>query len=948
MKKDKDNKGKVSLLLSIIMLCISLLVLCFGVYSVTNVQFNLNGNLTYTVDQVFATIETKVYASNVVANTKPTLSGYANQMKAENVPTTLGTNNDAVTNLTEYDNLINTLEDSSSIFSTSKKFSVDFNNYNTYFVRIRVTNLADDEIWVAIVNQTMENSQNIITSKTSNVKSITRNEVGIIVVAYSIKDLTLDIPKTTFSNNISLSSVGADFPVAKEYRDFTFDSASDGSGDMAITTFKGIGDTAIIPGSISFEEKAPTTVVISTQAEYDTYFEEVGGAAGLVSNTNKGSWIRYSGLGFKAKLNGETEFLYYENFSTFDEKVNSSSFPIECDFREFSIKYDQYNDESKQEKANYRINYYLFLADGFDYKFASGKTGHFSNSSTDEESNAFSSGMEIKTNFPVTFFEPNERVAVDGDDYVVSEIGGFSDPGLSFGSKTNLKYIYLPKSIKKIGKDAFSYDSFEAVYIEDTDAWSQIQFSDSSSNPMAFANYIYVKNESGQYEPLKNLTFSSNITQISSNAFITTRGYTCESITIPSTITKLNDSAITFDAYTLDIRAKVQLSTTGEDFNKLVNLRNLSGDNLKKLGINELSYREIVTTEQEFANPVTKEGDYYTYSFGGEKYLLGVDVSGEKTEINDIPQDITILGNSAFFCRDTINSVVVPKNIKQIGINAFGFCVNLHNVSFEANSQLTEICVSAFGYCAGLNEIEIPEGVTSIGENAFMGDVHLFRITLPSTLTTISTSNTFLWCYELVLIKNLSNINLSDVQLDNSIKLDGNPDSEIITNAQDVFVNTLSKTADGKYWTYNCQNGNKKYVMGAVDSAPNAVTDLPNDANSIYQYAFVQQTMTILVGRINPLKNIIIPSNIKDVGKDAFSSNMYVSTVTIESQSVYDSITDESSSVGGALGNKPIIYVPKTIVDSKPNTYMETASNFTKVDGVGKYVNYYRFTSNSQ
>ncbi len=947
MKKDKDNKGKVSLLLSIIMLCVSLLVLCFGVYSVTNVQFNLNGNFTYTVDQVFATIETKVYASNVVANTKTILSGYANQMKAENVPTTLGTNNDAVTNLTEYDNLVNTLEDSSSIVSTSKKISVDFNNYNTYFVRIKVTNLADDEIWVAIVNQTMENSQNIITSKTSNVKSITRNEVGIIVVAYSIEDLTLDIPKTTFSNNISLSSVGADFPVAKEYRDFTFASASDGSGDMAITTFKGTGDTAIIPGSISFEEKAPTTVVISTQAEYDTYFEEVR-VSDLVSNTNKGVWIRHSGL-FKAKLNGETEFSNYENFSTFDEKVNSSSFPIECDFRKFSIEYDQYNDASKQEKVNYRLLYYLYFADGFDYKFASGITGHYSMSSMEQESDAFADGMGIETNFPVEFSEPNERVAVDGDDYVVSEIGGVSESEyeLSFASKTNLKNIYLPKSIKKIGKDAFLYDSFEAVYIEDTDAWSQIQFYDGASNPMAIANYIYVKNESGQYEPLKNLTFSSNITQISSYAFITTRGYTCESITIPSTITTLNDSAITIDAYTVDIRANVQLGTSS-DFNKLVNLRNLSGVDLKTLGINELSYREIVTTEQEFTHPVTKEGDYYTYSFGGEKYLLGVDVSSKKTEINDIPQDITILGNSAFWNRDTINSVVVPKNIKQIGINAFGFCVNLHNVSFEANSQLTEICSGAFGYCAGLNEIEIPEGVTSIGENAFMGDVHLFRITLPSTLTTISTSNTFLWCYELVLIRNLSNINLSDVQLGNSIKLGKNPDSEIITNAQDAFVNTLSKTADGKYWTYNCQNGNKKYVMGAVGSAPNAVTDLPNDANSIYQYAFVQQSMTMLIGRINLLKNIVIPSNIKDVGQDAFDSNVYISTVTIESQSVYDSITDESSSVGGALANKPTVYVPKTIVDLKPDSYMVNTPNFTKGDGAGKYVNYYRFTGNSQ
>lgn len=936
MNKKDGKKGGISLTLSLIMFCVSLLVLSFGVMAVRNIQYNLNGNFSYTVNQVFATIETKVYASQVTVDGKSTLSKYAGELKADTVPTTIGTNNDALTNLTEYDSLSNTLEDSSNSFTTTKKISVDFNKYNTYFARIKVTNLADNSIWVAIINQTIADPTNIISVKTSNVQSIEKNKSGIIVVAYSIEDLTLNIPKTTFSNNVSVSSISADFPVAKEYSDFVFGSASDGVDNMTVKSFTGSGDTAIIPETISFEEKTPGTVVINTQEEYDTYFKAVAGDAELVSNINKGVWIRYSNTSLKAKLNGETEFTSYENFSEFNKRVNSNAFPLECDFREFSMT----DEQSRQKLTRYRLYYYLYSANGIDYKLSTGVMGHFSV----ENEDTFSSIMEDSNNFPIMFYEPNEQVAVEGNDYVVSEIGVTGDSGMSFMNRKNLKYIYLPKTIKKISQDTFAYDDFEAVYIDDIDAWSQIIFESSYSNPMMIANYIYVKNSSGQYELLKHLTFSSNITEISSHAFISTKGYVCESITIPNTITKLNDSSITFGAYTLDIRSNVQYGS-GIDIYNTVNLRNLSGVDLKTLGINELSYREIVTTEQEFTNPVTKEGDYYTYSYGGEKYLLGVDIASKKTELNDIPQDVTIIGSSAFACRDTIKSIVVPKNIKKIDIEAFMFCVKLHNVSFEANSNLTEICKAAFEYCSSLNEIEIPEGVTTIGEYAFLGDIHLFKITLPSTLTTIGTSNTFLWCYGLVMIRNLSSIDLSEIGVNDggSLKLGGNPDSEIVTHAEGEFVNTLSKTEDGKYWTYNCPNSNKKYIMGSVIYDPKEVTSLPSDVNAIYQYAFYQQEILSWISRLNQLNTVKIPSNIKEVCSDSFSNNMYLSTLIIESQSVYDSVTDESS-MGGGLKYISNIYVSKTIVEAKTNTYMENSSNYTKADGTGKYADYYCFT----
>ncbi len=55
---------KSKIFLSLASLCLSLMVLCFGVYSAVSVDYTISGSISYEVDSAFVNITTKVYAYN--------------------------------------------------------------------------------------------------------------------------------------------------------------------------------------------------------------------------------------------------------------------------------------------------------------------------------------------------------------------------------------------------------------------------------------------------------------------------------------------------------------------------------------------------------------------------------------------------------------------------------------------------------------------------------------------------------------------------------------------------------------------------------------------------------------------------------------------------------------------------------------------------------------------
>lgn len=98
----------------------------------------------------------------------------------------------------------------------------------------------------------------------------------------------------------------------------------------------------------------------------------------------------------------------------------------------------------------------------------------------------------------------------------------------------------------------------------------------------------------------------------------------------------------------------------------------------------------------------------------------------------EIPEYITEIGSYAFAGCTSITSFSLPKTITNIYASAFQSCENLETINWPAS--ITKIPNSCFNGCSKL-QIEIPEGVTDIGQSAFHSCNDI--ISLPSTLMSI-------------------------------------------------------------------------------------------------------------------------------------------------------------------------------------------------------------------
>ena len=117
-----------------------------------------------------------------------------------------------------------------------------------------------------------------------------------------------------------------------------------------------------------------------------------------------------------------------------------------------------------------------------------------------------------------------------------------------------------------------------------------------------------------------------------------------------------------------------------------------------------------------------------------------------------IPDSVTTIGYAAFaYCRSLI-SVTILDSVTTIGAGAFSWCSSLTEFNGKYASEdgrclITDGTLNSFAP-AGLTEYTIPDGVTTIGENAFYKCSSLTSVTIPDSVTTIG-ERAFLDCSSL-------------------------------------------------------------------------------------------------------------------------------------------------------------------------------------------------------
>ncbi len=99
-----------------------------------------------------------------------------------------------------------------------------------------------------------------------------------------------------------------------------------------------------------------------------------------------------------------------------------------------------------------------------------------------------------------------------------------------------------------------------------------------------------------------------------------------------------------------------------------------------------------------------------------------------------LPKNLRVLGEKAFQ-RSSIESIVLPDTLTEMGKECFDNCLSLKKATF--GKGMKTVPVGAFYGCKNLKEITLPEGIKVIEEEAFGAMESLEKVTLPKTLTEI-------------------------------------------------------------------------------------------------------------------------------------------------------------------------------------------------------------------
>ena len=243
---------------------------------------------------------------------------------------------------------------------------------------------------------------------------------------------------------------------------------------------------------------------------------------------------------------------------------------------------------------------------------------------------------------------------------------------------TKLETIVLPNSVTSIDKSAFwGCSNLTSIIVG-----SGNKRYDSRDN----CNAIIEKSSNTLIAGCKNSTIPNSVTSIGDGAFSECSGLT--SITIPNSVTSIGTSAFSYCSGLTSVIISDLSAWCGIDFSS------------------------------------------FCFSTPYHLYLNGM-------EIKDltIPDNITSIGNFAFYYCSGLTSVTIPNSVTSIGEHAFSNCSGLTSVTIP--NSVTSIDYAAFWGCSGLTSVTIPNSVTSIGKFAFYECTGLSSVTIPNSVKSL-------------------------------------------------------------------------------------------------------------------------------------------------------------------------------------------------------------------
>ena len=257
-----------------------------------------------------------------------------------------------------------------------------------------------------------------------------------------------------------------------------------------------------------------------------------------------------------------------------------------------------------------------------------------------------------------------------------------------------------------------------------------------------------------------------------------------------------------------------------------------------------------------------------------------------------IETGVTSIGDYAFFWCNRIASVSIPNSVRLIGSHAFDCCKALENITIP--NGVESIGNAAFHSCSGLKEATIPGSVKSVGESAFsscyyceMDDDFNIIYSIGLEKVTIQDGVEAIGAFAFDGCKNLNDVTLPDSVTsigDNAFQFTGLYNDD--TTWRDLYIGKHLIKADD--WALNRDEINDYIIKPETKTiADNAFSGcgslksitIPDSVLSIGNQAF---------NGCSDLTSIEIPGSVTSIGNRAFNGCVDLTGINVaESNTAY-------------------------------------------------------------